>query len=87
MATGWYQEGTTWYYDQPNGDMKTGWQKPWEQWYYLRSSEFLYQEGSTWYYLHMQANGDSTGWFQHLAMVLCYSSEAVNTVDGYYVKL
>ncbi|CTM95616.1 hypothetical protein ERS044007_02443, partial [Streptococcus pneumoniae] len=39
MATGWYQEGTTWYYlDQPNGDMKTGWQNLGNKWYYLRSS-------------------------------------------------
>jgi len=27
MATGWYQEGSSWYYlDAENGDMKTGWQ-------------------------------------------------------------
>ncbi len=40
MATGWYQEGSSWYYlDAQNGDMKTGWAYVGNKWYYLRSSE------------------------------------------------
>ncbi len=31
MATGWYQEGTTWYYLDQQMAMKTGWQTTWEQ--------------------------------------------------------
>lgn len=51
-ATGWYKEGSTWYYlDAENGDMRTGWQNLGNKWYYLRSSGAMatgwYQEGST----------------------------------------
>ncbi|MTV72648.1 choline-binding protein CbpC [Streptococcus pneumoniae] len=95
MATGWYQEGTTWYYlDQPNGDMKTGWQNLGNKWYYLRSSGAMatgwYQDGSTWYYLNA-SNGDmKTGWFQvNGNWYYAYDSGALavnTTVGGYYLN-
>lgn len=71
MESGWYQDGSTWYYlDAQNGDMKTGWAYVGNKWYYLRSSGAMdtgwYQEGSTWYYLNA-SNGDmKTGWFKSM---------------------
>lgn len=42
MATGWYQEGSTWYYlHASNGDMKTGWFQVNGKWYYAYSSGAL----------------------------------------------
>ncbi|HEV3847564.1 TPA: choline-binding protein CbpF [Streptococcus pneumoniae] len=95
MATGWYQDGSTWYYlDAENGDMKTGWQNLGNKWYYLRSSGAMatgwYQEGSTWYYLNA-SNGDmKTGWFQvNGNWYYAYDSGALavnTTVGGYYLN-
>ncbi|HEV3841339.1 TPA: choline-binding protein CbpF [Streptococcus pneumoniae] len=95
MATGWYQDGSTWYYlDAENGDMRTGWQYLGNKWYYLRSSGAMatgwYQEGSTWYYLNA-SNGDmKTGWFQvNGNWYYTYDSGALavnTTVGGYYLN-
>ncbi|HET4251381.1 TPA: N-acetylmuramoyl-L-alanine amidase family protein, partial [Streptococcus pneumoniae] len=42
MATGWYQDGSTWYYlNAGNGDMKTGWFQVNGNWYYAYSSGAL----------------------------------------------
>ncbi|EOB24695.1 choline binding protein F, partial [Streptococcus pneumoniae 357] len=42
MATGWYQEGSTWYYlNASNGDMKTGWFQVNGNWYYAYDSGAL----------------------------------------------
>ena len=74
MATGWYQDGSTWYYlDAQNGDMKTGWIYIDNTWYYLRSSGAMvtgwFQVNGKWYYAY--SSGDL----------------AVNTtVGGYFVN-
>ena len=42
MKTGWYQDGSTWYYlNASNGDMKTGWFQVGNKWYYAYSSGAL----------------------------------------------
>ena len=55
MTTGWYLDGSTWYYlDAQNGDIKQAGNTD-NKWYYLRSSGAMvtgWFKGSTWYYLH-----------------------------------
>ena len=35
MATGWFQDGTTWYYSSSSGAMMTGWILDHGAWYYM----------------------------------------------------
>lgn len=73
MVTGWYLQGSGWYFMNNEGIMQTGWVKDNDKWYYLAQSGmmktgWLKDSNDKWYYLY--ADG----------------SMAVNTiVDGYAV--
>ena len=42
MKTGWYKDGSTWYYlNASNGDMKIGWFQVNGKWYYAYNSGAL----------------------------------------------
>lgn len=55
-ATGWYKDGSTWYYMDGNGIMQTGWVKSNGTWYYLKESGAMatgwINDRGTWYYLN-----------------------------------
>ena len=63
----WYQDDSTWYYTQLNGNNAIGWQNINNTWYYFHSNGAMatgwIQDGSTWYYMR-SSGAMATGWVQ-----------------------
>ena len=97
-ATGWLQDGASWYYLDAVGVMKTGWQQVGGVWYYLNTNSDGYQgvmktgwinDNGTWYYCNASGAMLENQWFQDSDGRWYYLQEsgamAVNTVIGGYV--
>ncbi|MCA1320478.1 hypothetical protein LC085_11205 [Bacillus tianshenii] len=91
MKTGWYKEGSTWYFfDKVSTAMKTGWHKDGNTWYHFKSTGAMstgwYQEGSTWYYLNT-SGAMATGWKEVGGKWYYFYTSgkmaANTTIDGY----
>ena len=69
MATGWYKDGSTWYYSDGSGAMLANrWMKQGGTWYYLRASGAMatgwLKQGGIWYWLDRSSGAMGTGWYR-----------------------
>ena len=94
MDTGWYNEGTDWYYLDPvNGNMTTGWQLVNNQWYLMDASGKMLKGwqcvNNHWYYL-TDSGAMATNWQNVNGKWYYFGGDGIMqtniiTPDGYYI--
>lgn len=89
MRTGWYDDGSSWYWFGPDGSMATGWRSVVGSWYYLNGSGAMVtgwlNEDGFWYFFDGSRVMKSNCWMGDYYF-LSNGVMATNAViDGYRI--